>query len=88
MTPKTLDSILENFLKVIAGASQIAIDRGADSGVIDFKEVITQAKSEIVGLLPKEKRTKQLPGNEEGFIKGGKIEGWNAYRQQVLKNLG
>ena len=39
--------ILENLLKAFAGASQIAIDRGADSGVIDFTEVFNHAEAEI-----------------------------------------
>ena len=41
---------LEGLLRVIAGASQIAIDRGASSGVIDFKESIDKVQFQIHAL--------------------------------------
>lgn len=56
---KTPEEIFQGFLRVVAGASQIAIDRNADSGVIDFDECISQAKKDIqdyyISILPKKK---------------------------------
>jgi len=46
-----ISGILQSLLQVIAGASQIAIDRKADSGVIDFKEPIDKAETQIKSLL-------------------------------------
>ena len=53
--------ILENLLRVIVGASQIAIDREADSGVIDFKETIDRTLKSLYEVIekrmPKERHT-------------------------------
>jgi len=59
---KSAREVLEGLLRVIAGASQIAIDRGADSGVIDFKGIIDQALLELQALVPKEK---EIPSNKD-----------------------
>ena len=61
---KQVKEILEGLLRVIAGASQIAIDRGADSGTIDFKEPINQAQSQIHALYLEEFE-RMLPKKKE-----------------------
>lgn len=86
-----LKEILQGLLKVIAGASQIAVDRGVDrgvdSGVIDFTESINKAHSEILAWI-KEK----LPSKVDTW--GGTHAdvqiriGRNMYREDALKNLG
>jgi len=76
MTTKTLDGIL----------------RELGLGLVDIlcKEDIkhiTQAKSEIVGLLPKEK-TSASNWKDKNDAQIAYKYGWNAYRKQVLKNFG
>jgi len=82
--------ILRGQLKIIAGASQIAIDRGASSGVIDFEESINKAQSQIHALylsefekiLPKEQKHPKGYEQEEDYLTQIRI-GWN----QCLENI-
>ena len=93
---KTIDDIFQRFLQVLAGASQIAIDRKADSGVIDFTETIQRAKQDILNFIlnhedrPKDKGKPgdcipvyKLDSNEAR----GYINGYNSYNKQETQFL-
>ncbi len=87
---KEMRRILEGLLRVIAGASQIAIDRNADSGVIEFKEPIDKTALSLLklwkGMLGEENEQRGI-GDEshDGVHSWRWINGANAYRASLLK---
>ena len=85
---------LEGLLRVIAGASQIAIDRGASSGVIDFKESIDKAQFQINALylaefermLPEKQKHPKEYNQAEEYLTQVRI-GWNRCLENIKSKL-